>query len=214
VTQDFKPSFAEPTDSQIPVQKFSGVLKSYEPEERTDQRTNRSWMSIKFNFVDIEVIRSTEPYPHPIIPLSISYSDRSNTRWAALAGSARKVMPTVDMDLLVGKRQTWELLPATVRALNNETDTWEPMSRNCWQVVEVEGYGSPETNGNIMDALVDLAHGKTESEFNSEVFNSSTIRNMVGFQSAVESITNRKFFPMMEETGKLTKNDEGVWSKA
>ncbi|KKL63026.1 hypothetical protein LCGC14_2179210, partial [marine sediment metagenome] len=124
MTQEtFKPSLATPV-GQSPLQKFVGILESWEAETRespsdTPGEAPRKYQVITFNFRDLDVLKSTEPYPFPVAVLTIGYAppaqSRGNTRWEAIAGSIRKLTPDPDLDVLVGKRQTWEMLPGTLR---------------------------------------------------------------------------------------------------
>lgn len=209
--EGFKPSIDRPSDNTIPLLEFSGVLKDYVAEDRKDDRSGRTWTTITFNFTDLEVIETTEPYPFPIAKIQIPYGTRSKTRWAVFAESARGILPQVDIDLLVGKRQKWVWGSCELR--QQVDGEWKNVEADSWQVVEVEGYGnSGEDDSNLIDALVELADGKTEAEFNSAVFSDEKLKKMGGYSSAVDMIINRKFFDAMKEIGKLEKSGDN-WVK-
>lgn len=209
----FKPHFGMPQNQATPLEHFRGVLKDYVAEDRQPEGGN-PYKVITFNFIELEVLRSSEPFPFPAAPIPISWSTSSNTKWAALAASARKVLPAEDIELLVGTKQEWELRPCKLRAKSSETGKWEIVDGVAWQINSVEGYGSAENAGvDLTERLCDLADGKTEVEFNTAVFADSDLRAMPGFTKAVESITSRQFFPMMQTAGKLRMDSEEKWHK-
>ncbi len=70
-----------------PLRRFQGTLKEYKSEKHTPQDGGREYMVIVFDFTDVVVLESVEPYPFPIATLNVSYSTATETRWDALAKS-------------------------------------------------------------------------------------------------------------------------------
>jgi len=233
VTQEqFKPSLATPV-GQSPLREFIAILESWEAETREVAADNpgdtpRKYQVITFNFKDLEVIESTEPYAFPIAVLSIGYApptvSRGNTRWDALASSIRKLTPDPDLDLLVGKRQTWAMQPATLRqALTEEDGTpkldgrlkalWGDVQADCWQVKEIEGLGSTEeSDAEFMDFLVDQADGKLAKDWYEALLGDRRVTQ--GRGDIVTAITERKLLDTLVTAGKLTQDAEGILHKA
>ena len=231
VQEPFKPSLATPV-GQSPLQEFSAILESWEAETRespsdTPGEQPRKYQVITFNFKDLDVILSTEPYPFPIAVLSIGYApptqSRGNTRWEAIAGSIRKLTPDPDLDVLVGNRQTWKMLPATLRMPVLEEDgtpkldgrlrpLWADADVDCWHIVEVEGLGSAaESDEEFMDFLVDQADGRTEKDWYEALLGD---RRVTQRNDIVTAITDRKLLDTMKAAGKLTVDEEtGVLHK-
>lgn len=118
----FKPSTA-PASGNNPLQKFRGKLAKWESRTVTygeGTATARSSMVIDFDFKEITVLRSLEPYPFPITKITIQYAnpqtDRGNSRWAVWASSARRVLGRqFELDELVEVWQEWEQLPMKTR---------------------------------------------------------------------------------------------------
>ncbi len=231
VQEPFKPSLATPV-GQSPLQEFIAVLDSWEAETRespadTPGDTPRKYQIITFNFKDLEVIRSTEPYPYPIAVLNIGYAaptvSRGNTRWDALASSIRKLTPDPDLDLLVGKRQTWVMAEATLRqALTEEDGTpkldgklrplWGDVKADAWQIKEIEGLGSTEeADQDFMDFLVDQADGKLEKDWYEALLGDRRVTQGPG--DIVTAITERKLLDTLLKAGKLTRDDEQILHK-
>ncbi len=230
--EQFKPSLATPV-GQSPLQEFIAIMDSWEAETRevaSDEPggSPRKYQVITFNFKDLEVIKSTEPYAFPIAVLSIGYAlptvSRGNTRWDAFAGSVRKLTPDPDLDLLVGKRQTWAMLPATLRqALTEEDGTpkldgrlrplWGDVKSDCWQVKEIEGLGSTaESDEEFMGFLVGEADGKTPTDWYEALLGDRRVTQ--GRGDIVTAITERKLLDTLLTAGKLTQDSDGVLHKA
>ncbi len=68
-----KPSVRAPG---MPVRRFRGRLESVTPEPKTFG--NRTTMSYNFNFKDIEILETTEPYAFPIVVVNLNYSPPSD----------------------------------------------------------------------------------------------------------------------------------------
>ena len=219
MTAPFKPSIGVPADAQSPLIKFRGVLKEYKAEAR--KFGERDATIITFNFTDVEVLEAREPYPFPIATVTVGYSERADTRWSALTKSFRAVLPTPDIDLLVNKKQEWHFAGGNnTRRPVDETDSdgntvqvWKSLPTNCWQLTWIEGAGSANGAGNLMDVIVDNADGKTNEAFFQWFYSDPTVRNLPGYQDAVTAAANRTLLETLQAGGKLNRSAEGVWQK-
>ena len=233
VQEPFKPSLATPV-GQSPLQEFIAILDSWEAETRetpsdTPGEAPRKYQVITFNFKDLDVIESLEPYPFPIAVLNIGYApptvSRGNTRWEALAGSLRKLTPDPDLDVLTGKRQTWKMLPAQLRQPVLEEDgtpkldgrlrpIWADADVACWHITEVEGLGSTaESDEEFMDFLVEQADGKLPKDWYEALLGDRRV-TQGGHGDIVTSITERRILDTLLLAGKLTQDTDGVLHKA
>lgn len=214
----WEPSIAQPT-GQTPLREFEAVLKeiSHRDGSGQDESTGRSWTyrNIVFDFTDLEVIKSIEVYPFPVAQISIRYADPSSSRggtaWAAFSESCRQVLgPGGQLTALVGKRQRWAFLPATLR-MRDQDGNWGDSQGEAWKVVSVEGVGESGAVGgktDTMSTVLDILNGKTEKVFNAEALADATIR---ADPDVVSSIVNRKLLPQLKEEGKAVEDAEGVW---
>lgn len=213
---------------ESPLREFSAVLK--EAKKNVGTGTDRSgnatsWETIQFDFIELEVIEATEPYPYPTASIFIRYSNpqtsRGKTRWEAFADSARQF--TKDLNELVGKRQTWKMLPKEIRAaLRDEegnaipdpkrpgSDLWGDVAQDCFCVVAVEGMAQPLSGGDILDYVVGLLDGKDESTFNSLVLQDATAR---ANPKIIEQVTKRELLPTLQSAGMAWRDADGVWHK-
>ena len=220
----FVPSLEEPKDSnRSPLVRFDGILKEYKPETQKT-RAGKDLMIINFNFTDVEVIECSEPYPFPIATIPLSYSERGDTIWDIWRKSVVRLVPSRDINELVGKRQQWYYGPCTLRRpLTNEDGTpvmnakgsqeWGPTASNAWQVVSLEGVTAGEAGASLTDTIVNMTVGKNDSQFYAELMNNADIKKMAGFATAVEQASNRVLLSNLEATGLIKKSESGVWEK-
>ena len=222
----FVPNANPPTDSRTPLIRFKGVLKQYQGEVRHDDTRNRDFHMVVFDFTDVEVLETSEPYPFPIAKIEISFSDRADTRWAAFTKSFRSTCGSQggSLDPLVGKKQEWHQGPCLLRqpVMDEEGNPveekgrpkWANQPSTSWQVVSVEGFANAANNGKFNDILLDLINGKTEEEFTQALFNQSELKAYgTEFTDTVNRQIKRELLPMLEVAGLIKKSTEGVWSK-
>lgn len=216
----FKPSIEPASDNRSPLVEFSGILKEYLGEERSGNRG--TYMVVKFNFTDVQVIESTEPYPFPIAVLELPYNKNRETRWDVFSISAKKVIGTNEIDLLVGKRQTWRYGSCMLRGplyddkgesiKENGREKWGSLPGNAWQIVSAEGFSANGSGGDLTQKLADLAKGKTDSEFYAALFQSSDLKNLSGFSEAVSMAQERRLLETLAAGGLISKTAEGKWA--
>jgi len=226
VQETFKPSMDRPTGGDTPLREFIGILDSYKAEERKGN-DGSSYTTIHFNFKELEVLDTVEPFPFPIAVINIGYkppkASRSGTKWDALSGSLRKLSPAnPDIDLLVGKKQQWKMIEIPLRGIMrdeggqevvdaNGKQVWGEVPTLCWAIVSVDGLGSVEQKDKDFNTfLVDLADGKTEPQFYSAALTNSEV---TARPNIVEAITDRKLLATLIEMGKLERDVEGILHK-
>jgi len=201
-----------------PLRRFSGVLQDYVPTKQTPQDGGREYMVIVFNFVDIVVIESVEPYPFPIATLSISYSTSTETRWDALATSIKKLFEsTPALEELVGKKQEWAYLPAKLRKRLDD-GTWATVDDEAWQLVSIgdAASGSPSMAGtepgfDIDDHILSLLDGKTEQDFYQGFYQDPQVRP---YPALITAATERKLVEALLAAGRVTRDSEGIYHRA
>lgn len=221
-----KMSMERPSGGDTPLRRFKGVLDSVRLDPRSSN-DGRSYAVALFNFKDLEVLETVEPFPFPIAIIGISYKppklSRGGTKWDALAGSLRKLMPqNPDPDLLVGKVQEWAQTEYSLRSQltdeegnplmdGNNKQLWGNVPTLCWTIISVEGLGSVAEKDEDFNAfLVDLADGKTEPKFYEAALTDSKV---TARPNIVEAITSRKLLSTLTEMGLLTRDAEGILHK-
>ncbi len=194
-----------------PLLRFRGTLKEYLSKPQQDQG-GRSFMVIDFNFIDIAVIESVEPYAFPICTIGVGYSTTADTKWDALAKSIKKLFGrTPALDEIVGKQQEWHFAPAMLTTKDESTGQWIKQPTNAWQIVSIDGLGSPAQASADIDAhVLDLLDGKNEQDFQQVFFVDPEIRK---HPELIEQATNRQLLPNLESAGRAYRDDAGVWHK-
>ena len=196
-----------------PLRVFEGLLQDYVPTKHAAVEGGREYMTIVFNFVDVVVIKSVEPYPFPIATISLPYSTSTDTRWDALASSIKKVFgSTPALEELVGKKQRWEYLPTKLRKML-EDKTWATVDDESWQLVSIEGVGegvsgSGTTPSFDIDAhILTLLDGKTEQDFLQVFYQDPEVRK---FPDLITAATNRELLPTLEKAGRIGRDPQGI----
>ena len=215
-----------PTDGQSPLRRFKGVLNQVIEENIDNSQYGRAnTIRAKFDFTDVEVLESVEPYTHPIATLRISPSKNSNTSWAVFTESVRKAtgLQGGSLNPVIGKMQEWHYGPCSIRQqVRDDSGTvvqeggrekWAVQPGNAWQVVSVEGFANAANDDKFNDVLLDLINGKTEEEFSQALFNQSELKSYSEFTATVNRQLKRELLPMLADAGLIKKNTEGVWSK-
>jgi hypothetical protein len=237
VTQvsDFKFSLEVQGKRQgFPLIRFQGVLKTatpkaYVPEDNPNAKPR---MSLQFDFVDITVIDTEEPFPFPIVSITVNYSDRTETQWAAWAASVKKLIPAEETskynqpyEVLVGKVQEWAWAPCRIRRPQTDEEgepvldasgrqKWAAQDADAWQIVSVEGFGGNAGGASIYDLIVDYLDGKDDRDFMQWLFTDMSIKSVTGHATAVEAQAERKLIPMLLERGVMTQDASGIYHKA
>ncbi len=219
----FKIKVDKPTDQASPLVRFTGVLKEWSQDIREPSETNpRQSVGVKFDFTDVTVIESTEPYNFPIATFRIPYSERSGTAWESFTDSLRDIVPMEELnaidqplDVLVGKNQEWFYAPVKLRRPGAEGSgdekVWALRDAKAWTLAGCDGYGASGGAGNIMDAIAEfIGEGKKDSEIYQWMYTNQALKGMQGFQSAVESVSERTLLPALMASGKITE-DKGVY---
>jgi len=209
--EQFVPSLATKAFG-TPLLRFQAFLKEYKSEKRRDESSGREYMVVKFDFTDLVVIDSVEPYPFPVAVIEIGYSSTEKTKWDALAQSIKKLYGrTPALDEIVEKTQEWHFGDCKLRTLDDSDKQWKDLPGQAWQIVSIEGIGDPavETQ-NRDDHVLDLLDGRTEADFNQEVLTDPTVRQD---RDLVTAITNRELLPSLEKAGRAHRDSAGVWHK-
>lgn len=236
LTQPSEFKFAmEPTGGRagFPLTRFQAVCKEVTPVTFKNENDPgaKERLSVKFDFTDLTVIETEEPYPFPILTFNLPYSDRGETIWMAWAGSFRKLIPAsayagmnMPFKILEGKVQEWHYTTARLRRpLTDENgedimdasgkQKWGVQDANAWSLVSVEGFGGASAGVNIMDLIVDYADGKTGEQILQYVLTDMSLKSVSGHQAAAEGAVSRTLLPTLVTAGKLSQGTDGKYSK-
>jgi hypothetical protein len=138
-----------------PLRHFRGKLDSITGSMVQRGTMTQARLEVLYNFSDVEVFSSTEPYPFPIAQIAVMHSNREKSMTGVLGRSMDKVInagldenlpqeKAKNQDFLIGKVQEWRVTPGHMmwdREKGVET------ARECWEVVYVEGMGGTPYSG-------------------------------------------------------------------
>lgn len=215
---------------RTPLRDFWGVLDSYGGDMREGQRG--AFLVVLYNFKEVEVIESIEPYTSPIAQVEISHSSRAKSRMGYWGESVDKIINTgidpevpqeqvKNQDYLLGKRCHLKLTPGHMIF---NVDAKEERPNDCWTLMEVAGEATsasvtataapaatPAPTAPVKtatQAALEALDGKTEQEWHQEVFTNSIVK---ANQSIVNAIIGRTFLPDLETAGVVTKGEDGIY---
>jgi len=215
---------------RTPLREFWGKLDSYTGEMRDGN--NGSYLVVLYNFSEVEVLQSSEPYVSPIAQLEIPHSARAKSKMGYWGESIDKIInagvplnvpqeEVKNQDYLIGKTGRYMLTPG-----NMIWNVAEKMEKpvECWKLMELRGVGTPSagkpTQGTAtpgpanptqssMQVALNLLNGKTEQQWHQEVFANPVVK---ADSSLVNDIIGRKFLPPLEAAGIVTKNEAGIYT--
>jgi hypothetical protein len=189
-------------------------------------------LEVSYNFSEIEVFESTEPYTSPIAQISLLHSNRIKSAMGILGASIDKIInaglgenvaqeQVKNQDFLIGKVQEWRVTPGHMMW---NADAGQETPRECWEVVYVEGVGgaphggvaAPVTTKAQPDAItpvqqaLNLLDGKTQQQWNNSVFQDPMVK---GSPDLINQIISGSFLSAMESSGQITKDENGIYHK-
>ena len=217
-----------------PLRHFRGRLDSITGSMVLRGQMTQARLEVLYNFSDIEVFESTEPYPFPIAQINIMHSNRVKSNMGVLGASIDKIINAdldenapqeraKNQDFIIGKVQEWKVTPGHMMWDN---DKQAETARECFEVVYVEGVGGTPHSGvaSVVSSLeapaqqgagktltpaqqaMHLLDNKTQQEWNNTVFQDVLVR---GDSELVNSIIGGTFIPPLEASGLITKDKDG-----
>lgn len=243
MSEERAPSTRGLIDSDIgPLRRFTGIFDSYSREQQTwNEGTpeERKSQRLTFNFSDLEVLETTEPYHFPVYQIQMTESNRKKSRYGVFGESLNAILdsqyteeqldpanpnfikPSDRMDLkdCIGKR--WGMVMA-----DGEDGRPEPpmlydgraaqdKETPTWTVYEIEGVGVASGGVSAKDLAEALLNGKTLAEFNKEALANPIIRNDTALLQAISMPVTAagSFANALVKAGRFTKDDKGVYHR-
>jgi len=193
------------TEFGTPLREFKGRLKEYYPEEQ------RYGTFVILNFIDLEVLRSAEPYNFPIASLSIKLSNRKRSGWGIFGDTLAALLPE-DQDIKDCVNRMMHLEMEEGHVYGQDRTTGEDMVGNPWHVLDIEGGAAPGVAlTSAKDRATELLIGKTRAEFNKAAYADPIIRKDTALQRA---ITDKSFINSLLQLGTVMEDENGVFQLA
>lgn len=122
-------------------------------------------LRINYNFSEVEVFDSTEPYTAPVAQILIWHSSSPTSGMGALGKSMDKIInadvdentpqdQVKNQDFLIGRVQEWKFTPGH---MVYDRDARASVPTECWEVVYVEGVGGTPHSGVAIEAEPEVA---------------------------------------------------------
>ncbi len=214
-----------------PLQEFVGDLASITGMMVQRGQMKAPALEVTYNFENIEVIRSTEPYPFPIAQISIFQNTGAKSAMGVWGSSIDKLInadlpedaPPEDIkpqEYLKGHRIRVALTGGHMQWDSKEK---KETPRDSWEVMELmdspapakpaakPAAGSNPSSKTPIQQALDLLNGKTEQQFYQAIF-ASPVFKAPTHQTVVQEIIGKQFLPPLEEAGTVTKDDKGVYT--
>ena len=242
MSEERTPSTRGLIDTDIgPLRRFTGILDSYSREEQTfgEGEMAKKSQRLTFNFSDLEVLETMEPYHFPVFQIQMTESNRKKSRYGVFGESLNAIMdsqyspaqldpsnpefikPSDRMDLgdciskrmgiVMGDGEDGRPEPPMLYDGREKMDKSTP----AWMVYEVEGVGVASGGVSAKDLAMALLNGKTLAEFNKEALANPIVRNDTALlQSISMPVTAAgSFANALVKAGAFTKDDKGVYHK-
>jgi len=215
-----------------PLRDFWGNLTSITGEMRSGQRG--AFAVSLYNFGEVEVLLSTEPYTSPVAQLEIPVSKSAKSKMGYWGDSIDNLInPGIDKSVpqnapnikgqgyLIGKRLHVALTPGhPIGFRDDATGRWEDRPQDCWNLLEVQGEGTPTKAGPSPSAVgstavdattlaLSMLNGKTLQQWHQEVFGNSTVKTDT---KLINLIISGQFISGLEGAGKVSKDANGVYT--
>lgn len=214
-----------------PLRHFRGKLTSITGSMVQRGNMPQPKLEILYNFAEIEVFESTEPYTNPIAQLNMMHSTRVKSNAGVLGMSMDKLLnagldenapqgQAKNQDFLVDKIQEWKMTPGHMMW---DADKGAETARECWEVVYIEGVGgiphsgvatAPATTAPTPTGVtpeqeaLSLLDSRTQQEWNNLVFQNPLIK---GKPELTQKIIGGEFIAEALAGNKVTKDDNGVF---
>ena len=188
---------------------------------------------VVFNFTDVTVIESDEPYPFPIATVEVPYNpEGKNNSWDVWKRSMYAVFGDQNYDTmferLADKEQEWWYGDCEIRRPGDEgsgeddasvRSNWKLRPSKAWQIVQLEGAGGAATTSGktLNEAAVELLVGKTREQFQAAVFSpegNSLKAYGAEYNKLVEQLSQQQYLPALVALGMVTVDENGVYSKS
>ena len=207
-----------------PVQEFKGKLDTISGAMVQFGNMTSPKLEVRYNFSEILVMRSREPYPSPIGQVAIMYSKADKSGMGVLGKSLDKVINTGEdpstpqervknWDLVVGKVHHWS---QTIGHMM--WDGKQETPRDAWEVLSVEGLGvAPVAAPGIAPSSVmaaspsaqalGLLNNKSLQEWNNLVFQDSLVKSD---GTLTGNIISGDFLKNVLASGQVTVDENGI----
>jgi hypothetical protein len=194
-----------------PVLHFKGKLADITDEVRPQRNNpNKSSNWLLFDFSNMEVIESSEPFSFPTYRIQFLELNIPGSAWEAFKKSIRDCGYAGPIDGLLEKTFEMQWATATL-SLPKEGGGFENKEGNCWLARSIEGVEN--TSGELLAWIIDNVDGKDETTFKVQFTADATLRSKTGYQETLQQIMNSTLLAGLVSAGSLTVDGSGIYHK-
>jgi len=224
-----------------PLRRFMAVFDSMpkEPQSFGEGESAKKSMRVTFNFRDLEVLETIEPYHFPVFSFNATESNRKKSKYGVFAESFNVVadsqlspeqldpsnpnfVPAKDrMDFkdAIGKRLGLVLAdgedgrPEPPMLYDGRVQEDKPTP--AWTVYSIEGIGAVGQGADAAEVAKQLLDGKTLPQFNAEALKNTTIKNDTALLTSISLPVSAagNFANALIAAGEFTKDTAGVYHR-
>lgn len=186
--------------SQTPLREFEGVLNDIRPH------TERDTLLVDLNIRELAVKHSVIPYVFPVATLTFKYSKKDRSMWGLLLTSS-STLGFSDLADVVGKKIHMKATERSfVPTVGEDEEPPEAVKFLEWAILSIDdGSAAKVAPADHELAVLDLMHGKTETDFTTEAIRTDAGRH---FQSELLEST---LIPRLISENKIEKDGDTLW---
>jgi hypothetical protein len=196
-----------------PVLHFKGTLADITDEvrpQRRDENKTSNWLVFDFN--NLNVIESSEPFNFPTYRIEILELNIPNSQWEAMKKSIRDCGYSGPIDGLIGRNNIEMQWGTATLSLPKDGGGFENRDGSCWLFRSIEGVEN--TSGELLQWVIDHVDGKTEEQFKIEFTADATLRTKTNYAQTLSQVMNSSLLGGLVAAGSLTVGTDGIYHKA
>lgn len=210
----------ETNDSFTPaVTEFKGTLGVIETLQRPPNPlypNSKAQMRLKYDFTDIEVIESKEPFEFPIFSFEITYTPKMTaSAFGAMVESLSEIVPPEGRSnprFVEGLRCHMRWGETMLRSPGPD-GKWGVNPGFAWKFVGIEGYTADE-GPSLNELVLDMLVGETETSFQQAYYGEPALQTKAGYNEMTQKLAEGELIQEFEESGLIKRDEEGIFERA
>lgn len=209
----------ETNDSFTPVvTEFKGTVGTIETLQRPPNPlypNSKAQMRLKYNFTDIEVIESKEPFEFPIFSFEVTYTPKMTaSAFGALVDSVSEIVPPEargNPRFIEGLQVHMKWSETLLRG--QQDGKWDDYPGFAWKFVGVEGF-TAEEGPSLNERVLKLMVGESETTFQQAYYGETALQTLPGYNEMTQKLAEGTLFSEFEESGLIKRDEEGLFVSA
>lgn len=210
--------------------KLQSITGNMRPPGQNAPVGAKAKLEVIYTFENLEVIKSTEPYPFPVAQITFGFSNRDKSGMGIFGMSVDKIINAgVSAELpqtavknhnyLINKTLHMVMTPGHMLFNSKATDAAHPKGQDqateAWELMGVEGEGQATASAlpaagqkSTTQLALEILDNKTEQAFYQAAFATGQLKSD---GALVSKIIAKEFLPPLVEAGVVTVDSAGVY---